>query len=422
VSASLSRDRSYDKTSLIYDRIIQSCLIAILIFAPLALGAKRLWAITPVYLVTLAASCALFLRLNAQGAPAGFRWTPLGLPLFLFLALAAASCFTSAYPHDSVMALYRVITYTAIFLLIVNSMDSRERMARLVSVIVGMGAFLSLLGLVLYLGHAYYRYWLPGDTLSATYINRDHFAGYLEMVLPLSITFLYTDIEKEKKVLVGFCVVVMAVAFVLAASRGAWTSLLASGLLILPFIYRKKLLKRILLGLILCGMAIYLALSQFDLSVAAARARTIIEGVGIDDLRIQIWIGSMDLIKAYPWIGSGIGTFIHVFPQFRPIGIAQHWIIDYAHNDYLQTAAELGLIGLLLILWVIAVAVWSGLREFSNSQGPFKRSILLGAAIGVMSMAFHSFVDFNLHIPANAIMFMTLMAIIMTMCGRRRYE
>lgn len=295
-------------------------------------------------------------------------------------------------------------------------------MLRLISFIVGIGAVLSLLGLILYLGHPYYRYWLPGDTLSATYINRDHFAGYLEMVIPLAIGLLYADIGKEKKALVGFCVVVMVVAFVLAASRGAWASLVVSGLLILPFVLRKKLLKRVLLGLILCSAAIYFALSHFDLSVAAGRARTIIEGAGVDEARIQFWMGTVDLIKAHPWIGSGIGNFVYVFPQFRPFGIYQGWLVDYAHNDYLHMAAELGLLGLLLIIWIIFAAVWSGLREFSGSQGAFKRSILLGATIGVMSMALHSFVDFNLHIPANAIMFVTLIAIIMTMRLRRRYD
>jgi O-antigen ligase len=349
------------------------------------------------------------LRQNAEDEPS-FRWTPLGLPLFLLLVLVIASCFISVYPHDSILALYRIIAYIAIFYCIVNSFDTRESMLRLVSIIVGIGAVLSLVGLILYLGHTYYRYWLPGDTLSATYINRDHFAGYLEMVIPLAVGLLYTDIGKEKKVLIGFCLTMMTVAFVLAASRGAWASLVASGLL-----------KRVLLGLILCGAAIYFALSHFDLSVAAGRARTIIEGVGIDEMRIQMWMGSTELIKAHPWIGSGIGTFIYVFPQFRPIGISHIWTVDYAHNDYLHMTAELGLPGLFLIAWLIIVTVWSGLREFSSSQGSFKRSILLGATIGVMSMAFHSFVDFNLHIPANAIMFVTLIAIIMTMCGRRRY-
>lgn len=407
--------------SAVYNRIIRSCVIAILVFTPFALGANRLWAITPVFIVTLTGLCALLLRLNAEDEPS-FRWTPLWPPLFLFLVLVIASCFISVYPHDSILALYRVITYIAIFYCIVNSFDTRESMLRLVSIIVGIGAVLSLTGLILYLGHVYYRYWLPGDTLSATYINRDHFAGYLEMVIPLAVGVLFADIGKEKKVLVGFCLTTMTVAFVLAASRGAWASLLVSGLLILPFVHRKKLLKRVLLGLILCCVAIYFALSHFDLSYAAYRARTIIEGVGIDEMRIQMWMGSVDLIKAHPWIGSGIGNFIYVFSQFRPTGIPQIWTVDYAHNDYLHMAAELGLPVLILISWIIVASVWSGLREFSNSQGSFKRSILLGASIGVMSMALHSFVDFNLHIPANAIMFFTVMAIIMTMCGRRRYD
>lgn len=406
--------------SAVYSRIIRFCIVAILVFTPFALGANRSWAITPVFIVTLIGLCALLLRQNAEDEPS-FRWTPLGLPLFLLLVLVIASCFISVYPHDSILALFRIIAYIAIFYCIVNSFDTRESMLRLVSIIVGIGAVLSLVGLILYLGHAYYRYWLPGSTLSATYINRDHFAGYLEMVIPLAVGLLYTDIGKEKKVLIGFCLTIMTVAFVLAASRGAWASLVASGLLILPFVHRKKLLKRVLLGLILCGAAIYFALSHFDLSVAAARARTIFEGVGIDEMRIQIWMGAVDLIKARPLAGWGIGTFIYVFPQFRPIGISHVWTIDYAHNDYLHMAAELGLPGLFLIAWLIVVTVWSGLREFSDSQGSFKRSILLGATIGVMSMALHSFVDFNLHIPANAIMFVTLIAIIMTMRGRRRY-
>jgi O-antigen ligase len=409
------------KPALKYDIIIQSCLIFILIFTPLAFGAKRLWAITPVYLATLTALVALCLRINSEGA-ASFRWTALGAPILLFLAIAITSSFISAYPHGSVMALYRVITYIAIFYLVVNGIDTKERMARLVGVIVGMGALLSLIGIVLYLGHSYYRYWLPGSTLSATFINRDHFAGYLEMVIPLAAAFLFTDMEKEKKVLVGFFLVMMIIAFVLAASRGAWVSLVMSSCVLVPFLFRKRLLKRMLLAMIICGAVTYFALSHFDLSVASARAKTIIEGAGIDELRIQMWTGSIELIKARPLLGWGIGSFIYVFPQFQPIAISQRYIIDYAHNDYLHMAAEIGLAGLFFMLWIMVGALWFGLKEFWQSGGTFKRSILLGASIGVMSMSLHSFVDFNLHIPANAILFVTLIGIIMAMRGRRRYE
>ncbi len=403
------------------DRIVRACLVAILIFTPFALGANRLWAITPVFIVTLTGLCALVVRLNAQGA-SGFRRTPLGVPLFLFLALAGASCLSSAYPHDSIMALYRVITYIAIFYCIVNSFNTRESMLRLVSIIVGIGAVLSLLGIILYLGHRYYSYWLPGSTLSATYINRDHFAGYLEMVIPLAVGFLFTRPSKEKKVLAAFLVIMMLVAFVLAASRGAWVSLVAASFIAIPFLSGKRLLKRIALAAVLFGIILFFTLSQFDLTVAAARARTIIEGVGIDDTRAQMWLGTTDLITSKPWLGYGIGAFMHVFPQYRPVGIYRYWFIDHAHNDYLELTSELGIAGLFLILWVIASAVWTGLTGFRIGEGPFKRAISLGATIGVMSMALHSLVDFNLHIPANAIMFVTLIGIIMAMHGRRRYD
>jgi len=193
---------------------------------------------------------------------------------------------------------------------------------------------------------------------------------------------------------------------------------------LMPFLFKKKILKRMLLVVIVCGVIVFFALSHFDLTMVAGRAKTIIEGVGIDDIRMQIWLGALELIRANPLAGTGIGTFVYVYPQatIRPSGLYSYSLIDYAHNDYLQMMVELGFVGLFLMLWLIAGAIWFGLREFWTSEGPFKRSIVLGATVGIMSMALHSFVDFNLRIPANAILFVTLVAIIMTMRGRRRYD
>ena len=410
-----------EKSTPLSDRIIQACLAFIFIFTPLALGGARLYFLVPVHIVTLFATCSYLSRLAIPGR-FSFKPTLLGAPLALFVALAAWSCFNSHYRNDSILAIFRLLTYVQIFYLVVNVIDTREKMSRLVSILVGMAAFLSLLGLVLYLGHNYYRYWLPGETLSATYMNRDHFAGFLEMVIPLAAGFFFTRMEKEKKALVGFLVSLMLVAFVMAASRGAWVSLATACLLLLPFVSRKRLLNGAVLFEIICGIVVFYSLSHFDLSGVAARARTIIEGVGIDETRIQIWMGAVDLIKAHPWLGSGIGTFIHVFPQYRPIGIYQFWTIDYAHNDWLQTFVELGLGGFLLMSWLVVAALWVGLRQFYLTASSFKRSLSLGASIGILSMAFHSFVDFNLHIPANAITFMVLVGIIMSLHAKGRYD
>lgn len=407
----------------INDRIIQTILYAILVATPLALGGNRLWAVTPAYLLAIAGVCALFLRSCAAGATP-IRRTPLAVPIAVFAALSIASFFTSAYPHASLMALYSGALYLGCYILIVNTIDSRRRMERLVGVIAATGALLSFIGLILYLGHRYYGYWMPGDTLSSTFMNRDHCAAYLEMAMPLAAALCFSNIGKAKKVLAGFFFIMMFVAFILAASRGAWVSLAASTAVLIPFLYRNRSLKRVFLASLVCAIVILFALSHFDLSIAADRARSIIEGVGVDDTRMAIWLGAAGLVGSHPWLGSGVGTFAAVYPQalIRPAGQYAYSLIDHAHNDYLEMAVEVGFVGLLAFLWIVAGALAAGLGEFGKAEGQFTRSVLAGAVIGVMSVALHSIVDFSLRIPANAILFTALIAIIMTMQGRRRYD
>jgi len=145
-----------EKPTSLSDRIIWPCLVFVLVFTPLALGGARLWFVVPVHIVTLFATCTYLSRL-AIPSRFSFKPTLLGAPLALFVALAVWACFNSHYRNDSILAIFRLLTYVQIFYLVVNVIDTREKMIRLVSFLVGMGAFLSLIGLVLYLGHNYYR-------------------------------------------------------------------------------------------------------------------------------------------------------------------------------------------------------------------------------------------------------------------------
>ena len=90
----------------------------------------------------------------------------------------------------------------------------------------------------------------------------------------------------------------------------------------------------------------------------------------------------------------------------------------YAHNDYLHMSAEMGVFVLFLILWVIIAVLKRGWRIYKMSRTDWKRNLSLGASIGVLSIALHSLVDFNIHVPANAILFTVLVGIIMTINSR----
>jgi O-antigen ligase len=111
--------------------------------------------------------------------------------------------------------------------------------------------------------------------------------------------------------------------------------------------------------------------------------------------RMDIWGGTLGIIAESPLIGKGIGTFKWAFLPFRPEGFLN--TANFAHNDYLQTAAEMGIPAVLIFLWLIFIPIKRAFR------GKMLSPELAGCAAGIMSLAFHGLIDFNFHVPANTI-------------------
>ena len=396
------------RSTRLHDIIIEAGLIIILVFTPLARGTVKLWSITPVEIITLLIFCVWLSKLNH------IKRTPLDLPIFLSVTLAIVSTVFSVYRHDSLLELYRWLTLVAVYYIVANNVNTRQKIMRLVAVIMGVGAFISFFGLIQYLGGIPHPYWYPPNFLASTYVNHNHFAGYLEMCMPLAMGLLFANIEKDRKVLIGFLAILMLIAFVFSMSRGAWISFSLSLLVMGILISSKKLLRKRIWIPIFCAVIIAFILTQFNIEPVIGRARTITGGAGVDTMRLKIWQGAVNLIKAYPLTGSGPGTFVHLLPKYQPV-LPPNIRPVYAHNDYLHFTAELGLFVLPLIIWLIAVILSKGIGIYNNTQSSFKRAVALGATVGVISIMFHSFVDFNLHITANAVLFSVLAGIIMAL-------
>ena len=104
-------------------------------------------------------------------------------------------------------------------------------------------------------------------------------------------------------------------------------------------------------------------------------------------------------------IGTGIGTFVWAFNRFRPEGLNVQ--ANFAHNDYLDMAAEMGLLAPIIAIWIIFIIINTGLRD------GVAHPEILGCAIGILSLSLHGLVDFNFHIPANMLLFSIYAGIIM---------
>ncbi|MDP8265848.1 MAG: O-antigen ligase family protein [Candidatus Aceula meridiana] len=402
-----------------FKNIIFFTLSAVMLFAPMFKGSVTLWSIASIQIIVFLLTC-FWLWQKSNEKQLRFKTTKLDKPILIFFVLALVSAIFSIYPYASALELLRLAMYGAIYYLLINNFG-RTLQIRFCSLIIMIACALSLFGLGQYFFGLNHSWWKPAEFLASTYVNHNHFAGYLEMAIALCCGFLLGLDKREHispfrrkmwKVLLIIAGCLLLFAFVLTQSRGAWLSLsLAFLVYIIVLVQKKKFKKWTLFAYLVLLVVGTIFLYVGDDSVAK-RVQTIkTKGAEASwQTRQRIWKGSITMIKDNPLLGTGVGTFVWGFPSYQPQGITGR--AHYAHNDYLQSACEMGLFALPLIFWMIYVILSKGFYRDKNDSRLI-RNIRLSAAIGLLSLMIHSAVDFNLHIPANMIAAAALAAIVM---------
>ena len=410
----------------IYKYILWLGLAAILIFSPIGLGGMRVWSITPILLVEeLLIFLWLFRVVNAKNSYRLCR-TKIDIPIVAFAALAVVSFIFSIYKHDSFYALLRLFGYIGIFYVVVNEFDRSMRQG-LVYLVISIGTTLSLFGLLQYFGLLSRSWWYPQNFLASTYVNHNHFAGYLELIIPVTLAVMMAKDANSpdrgsrpttfSRLLLILASVLMIAAFILTESRGAWASLGLSLLVMLDIMFRREGRdKKRVFTLVLLTVTI-IAIAYFGKDIISERLETIADTEISDtsfDSRTKIWQGSIAMIRNNPLTGTGIGTFVWGFPRYRPEGLYAR--AHYAHNDYLHMAAEMGPAAAVIMILILALVTKEGFSE--KNQSPY----IIGCAAGALSLSLHGLIDFNFHIPANMLLFAVWAALIMRPSSRRVSE
>ena len=118
--------------------------------------------------------------------------------------------------------------------------------------------------------------------------------------------------------------------------------------------------------------------------------------------RTDLWAETIPLIRAYPFFGCGLGGYETAFSRFKISGVLV--TDDFAHNDYLQLLAELGLVGFVIGAALAFSVVRMGLRGAVKSSDPEARYFAVACVGALSAIGLHSLADFNLYIPANAML------------------
>ncbi len=336
-------------------------------------------------------------------------------------------------PYATRLVIVQVITLLIFFAASLVFIDTPHRLRIIVRTIAIFGCLLAIFGMTQSFTSPTKVYWvreLAQSTAFGPFINRHHFAGYMELTLAIPLGLLFSGaIEGEKKLLYIFAVGMMGVALILTNSRGGIISLIAEVmfLVLIGGIGKRHRsrepevkTKRIRGGLTRAVLALALIVGLLATTVLFGGEQALSRFVGSVNAedpttgRAHFWNVTLDIIHAHPALGTGLGAFGVVYTKYDSNNGLYR--LEQAHNDYLQVLSDGGIVGALLGLFFIIALFRMGLQRRETGD-EFRRGVATGALAGCFAVLVHSFFDFTLHTTANALLFLVLAALA-TLNGR----
>lgn len=335
-------------------------------------------------------------------------------------------------PYATRLIVIEVIALVIYFGATLVFVDTPKRLRLLVRTITIFGFFLAIFGLTQSFTSPSRVYWIremPQSQAFGPFINRHHFAGYMELTLGLPLGLIFSNaVEREKKFIYIFAAGLMAVALVMTNSRGGIISLVAQLVFLISLMgvrqrHRKKRSERkprIKSAAMKAGLALALVIALFGGVVMLGGEEALSRLVGSVNTndpttgRTHFWSVTVDIIRNHPVIGIGLGAFGVVYTGYDTRNGLYR--LEQAHNDYLQVLSDSGIVGAALGL-VFLVALFRMGFARRESRDDFRRGVATGALAGCFAVLVHSFFDFTLHTTSNSLLFLVL-AGLATMNGR----
>jgi O-antigen ligase len=390
-------------------RFLRVGICCLLAFAVLSFGAVEDW--SQAVLEVGAAILLVFWAIRQYRFEAEQLLIPPELPPLCAFALVAAFQLVfqlTASPYYTRVELRLLITYLILLFLMSQAYTQKDHWRGFVWFLMTLGFAVSIFGILQYLTFNGKLYWFRvlrfGGLPFGPYVNRNHFAGFAEMVIPVALVPLVLGkVRRERLFLVALFALVPIVALLLSASRGGIVSFAVQMIILfLLLMIRRVRSKHMIMGGVVVLVAV-MAVSWIGVQQVLERF------AGIQTLEVSagkrsaMRHDSWRIFLDHKWLGTGLGTFEMVDPPYDSVFDGR--IVNHAHNDYLEALAETGVVGGLCCAWFLGVFLLNALKGIAELKGSFGSALNLSGLVACSGILVHSLVDFNLHIPANALLF-----------------
>jgi len=388
---------------------------ALLLFAPLAFGTVDPWSI----FLLEAGSALLFIvwiyRQIQRGELVAFG-NPVFAPMLVFGALIAVQAVfgLTAYRYQTISNVFLYVAYGALCFLVNQGLRRTSQIKLLATAACVYTGAVALLALIQGLSGTTNIYWVhtplnPG-WIYGPYVNHNHYAGLMEMLVPFPLIIALSHQARSwQRSAAAATAALAATTIFLSGSRGGMAAFAIEMTIVAAVFLRGEKPGRAATAIgifliIVVGLLVWLGGGQLVERMASIRSETHTEVSG--GTRLDIDRDGLRMFVQKPVLGWGLGTFPEVYPQFRTF--YTNFFINAAHNDYVQLLVETGVLGFLAMLWLLLVAFRNGIRKLKGWARDTNGGLALAAMLGITGILFHSFVDFNLQIPANAAIFYLL--------------
>jgi O-antigen ligase len=333
------------------------------------------------------------------------------LPPLLALSLVALAQIVfhgTVSPYSTRTELQLLITYAIVLFLSTQAFRTADHWRDFVWFVMFFGFVVAIFGILQHLTFNGKLYWFRemryGGIPFGPYVNRNHFAGFAELVIPVALVPLALGkVRRERWFAVALFALLPIVALFLSASRGGIVSFAAEiGILAVLMALRRTGGKHAFTGGVVLLFAFMLVswlgvrqiLERFSsmqsLEVSVGKRAT---------MRQDAW----HIFRDHPWTGTGLGTLPIVFPAYESLYDGK--VVNHAHNDYLEMLADTGLVGAFCCAFFLGVLFFFSLKQLLVTDKSFAAALHLSGLVACCGFLVHSLVDFNLHMPGNALLF-----------------
>lgn len=379
------------------------------------------------------------------------------LPDVLLAVLAPGTDGTgvvSVDPFNTRRYLLATFTYLSAFVLVLSVVQGERRVKQLLLALVLAGALQAVLAVVLYGRRVEYQFmgvvFNAGGRLAGTFANWNHLAGYMEMCIAAGVGLMLSDMRGgskgsddwrqqmqgllrfalSPKMLVRLLLVVMVIALVMSRSRmgniAFFSALLVTGgVCMLRSAQLRNSAKWLIISLIVVDVVVVGQWVGLDKVVKRIEATSLERDAdagkaGLSsqpqrkeeslEERLQAARDSLAMVWQRPWLGHGGGSFHAAFTPYKSEKVTKYFF-DHTHNDYVEVAADTGLLGLAAWIGVALLSLLRCWRCIRDDVPTHVRGVAVGVFMAIWCLGVHSLVDFNLQIPANALTFTVLLAL-----------